>query len=194
MTPPKRLIIGISGASGAIYGIRLLELLRDLRIERHLIISQAATLTITQETSYSLENVKQLADINYSPKDFAAAVSSGSFPTMGMIIAPCSVRSLAEIASGVTTSLLGRAADVTLKERRKLVLMVRETPLTSIHLENMLRVTQAGGIIAPPVPAFYHQPTTLDNMINYTLGRVLDLYDLSLPEMKRWKGLHCKKD
>lgn len=189
MKPSNRLILGISGASGAIYGIRLLECLRELGIERHLIISQAAALTLAQETAFSIEEVKALADYAYSPKDFAAAISSGSFPTDGMIVAPCSMRSLAEIASGVTTSLLGRAADVTLKERRRLVLMVRETPLTSIHLENMLRVTQAGGIIAPPVPAFYQCPETLDDLINHTVGRVLDLYGLPMPGLKRWQGM-----
>lgn len=193
MKEKQRIIVGISGASGAIYGIQLLKFLKNLDVETHLVISQAARLTITQETAYSVEEVNALADFSHSPRDISAAIASGSFATKGMIIAPCSMRSLAEIASGVTTSLLGRAADVTLKERRRLVLMVRETPLTSIHLENMLRVTQAGGIIAPPVPAFYHNPSTLDDVIDYTLGRVLDLFELHLPELKRWQGLTTPK-
>jgi 4-hydroxy-3-polyprenylbenzoate decarboxylase len=185
----QRMIVGISGASGAIYGIRLLGLLRQLGVESHLVISQAGGLTITEETPYSLAEVREMADFYYSPKDMAAAISSGSFRTLGMVAAPCSMRSLAEIASGVTTSLLGRAADVVLKERRRLVLMVRETPFTTIHLENMQKVTAAGGIIAPPVPAFYTRPKSLEAMVDYSLGRVLDLFGLEVPQMPRWEGL-----
>jgi 4-hydroxy-3-polyprenylbenzoate decarboxylase len=187
-SPRKRIIIGISGASGAIYGIRLLTALRQLEIESHLIITAAAALTIRAETPYSLSEVQAMADCYYNPKDIAACISSGSYRTLGMIVAPCSMRSLAEIATGMTTSLLGRAADVVLKERRRLVLMARETPLTAIHLENMQRVTAAGGIIAPPVPAFYQQPTSIDDIVHHSIGRVLDLFDLSLPDMQRWKG------
>lgn len=189
MQNTQKLVVGISGASGAIYGIRLLQALRILGVESHLVISQAGCLTIAEETPYRLQEVKALADYCYAPKDIAAPISSGSFRTLGMVVAPCSMRSLAEIASGVTTSLLGRAADVTLKERRRLVLMVRETPFTHIHLENMQRVTLAGGIIAPPVPAFYTHPQSLDEMVNYSVGRVLDLFGLDLPDIKRWEGL-----
>lgn len=184
-----RIIVGISGASGAIYGIRLLKMLRSLSIESHLVISQAGGLTIAEETPYSLAQVREMADYCYSSKDMAAKISSGSFKTLGMVVAPCSVRSLAEIASGVTTSLLGRASDVVLKERRRLVLMVRETPFTSIHLENMQKITVAGGIIAPPVPAFYTKPQSLDEMVDYSLARVLDLFGLEVPNMPRWEGL-----
>jgi 4-hydroxy-3-polyprenylbenzoate decarboxylase len=189
MKKTQKLVVGISGASGAIYGIRLLQALKVLNVESHLVISQAGNITITEETNYTLQQVKELADYAYAPKDIAAAISSGSFRTLGMVVAPCSMRSLAEIASGVTTSLLGRAADVTLKERRRLVLMVRETPFTHIHLENMQRITLAGGIIAPPVPAFYTRPTSIDEMVNYSVGRVLDLFGIDLPDMKRWEGL-----
>lgn len=189
MSLQKRIIIGISGASGAIYGIRTLELLQSLEIETHLIISPAAGITITEETDYSVEEVKKLADVVHPAKDIAACISSGSYQTIGMLITPCSMRSLAEIASGVTTSLMSRAADVVLKERRRLVLMARETPLTSIHLENMLRVTQAGGIIYPPVPAYYHQPESLDDIINQTVSRALELFDIDTGKVSRWKNV-----
>lgn len=189
-----RIVVGISGASGAIYGVRLLAMLRQLSVESHLVISQAGSITITEETPYSVADVRDMADYSYAPRDMAAKISSGSFRTLGMIVAPCSVRSLAEIASGVTTSLLGRAADVVLKERRRLVLMVRETPFTSIHLENMQRVTAAGGIIAPPVPAFYTKPQTLEAMVDYSLGRALDLFGLDVPQLPRWEGLREKHD
>lgn len=185
----QKLVVGISGASGAIYGITLLKALKTLGVESHLVISAAGGLTIAEETDYTLQQVKDLADFCYAPKDIAAPISSGSFRTLGMVVAPCSMRSLAEIASGVTTSLLGRAADVALKERRKLVLMVRETPLTHIHLENMQRITLAGGIIAPPVPAFYTRPQSLEEMVEYSVGRVLDLFGLEMPNLRRWEGL-----
>lgn len=186
MKLPKRIIVGISGASGAIYGIRTLELLQSLDIETHLIISQAATLTINYETDYSLDTIKKLADVTYNAKDIAACISSGSYQTVGMLIVPCSVRTLAEIASGVTSGLMSRAADVVLKERRRLVLMARETPLTSIHIDNMQRVTQAGGIIYPPVPAFYHKPGTIDEIINQTVSRALELFDIDTGHVSRW--------
>jgi len=191
MTPDApHLVIGITGASGAIYGIRLLEVLRDLGIHTHLVMSKSAHLTIAYETSYSLEDVRNLAGTCHSPQDMAASISSGSFKTLGMIISPCSMRSMGEIASCVTTSLLTRAADVTLKERRRLVLMVRETPLHAGHLEQMHKLALMGAIIAPPVPAFYSNPDTLMDMVNHTVGRVLDLYDISHPLVKRWDGKH----
>lgn len=189
MQLPKRFIIGISGASGAIYGIRALELLKDTDIETHLVISPAANITITEETDYSLDDIRALADVVHSHKNIAASISSGSFRTMGMMIVPCSMRTLGELASGVTGGLISRAADVTLKERRRLVLMVRETPLSAIHLNNMQLVTQAGGIIYPPVPAFYHHPENIDDIINQTVSRALDLFDIEGEHVKRWKGL-----
>jgi flavin prenyltransferase len=183
---PARLVIGISGASGVIFGVRLLETLRETVIETHLVMSRSAEVTLAYETSYKVKDVKALADRCYDIDDMAAPVSSGSFLTMGMIVAPCSVKSLAEVASGVTTTLLARAADVTLKERRRLVLMVRETPLHAGHLKNMLAVTEMGGVIAPPVPAMYAGPKTLDDVIDQNLARVLDLYGIHLDGAKRW--------
>ncbi len=182
----KRLVLGISGASGAIYGIRLLETLKRLGIETHLVVSKAAEMTIGYETDKTPAAVKALADVVYPVGDLGAAIASGSFPTLGMIIAPCSVRSLAEIATGVTSSLLTRAADVTLKERRRLVLMLRETPLHSGHLRNMLALSDMGAIIAPPVPAFYARPASLDDMIDHSIGRVLDLFGLDSGRVGRW--------
>jgi 4-hydroxy-3-polyprenylbenzoate decarboxylase len=179
-------VIGISGASGVIFGVRLLEMLRDTVIETHLVMSRSAEVTLAYETSCKVKDVKALADRCYEIDDMAAPISSGSFLTMGMIVAPCSVKSLAEIASGVTTTLLSRAADVTLKERRRLVLMVRETPLHAGHLKNMLAVTGMGGVIAPPVPAMYAAPKTLDDVIDQNLARVLDLYGIHLDGAKRW--------
>jgi len=180
------LIVGISGASGAIYGVRLLETLRRLGIESHLVMSKAAEMTITYEIDMAPSDVKGLADVVYSIGDLGAPISSGSFPTLGMIVAPCSVRSLAEIATGVTSSLLTRAADVTLKERRRLVLMLRETPLHSGHLRNMLALSDMGAIIAPPVPAFYTRPRNLDDMVDHSIGRVLDLFGIDSGRVKRW--------
>ena len=170
--PPSRLVIGISGASGVIYGIRLLELLRDSMIETHLVMSRAAELTLTYETDRKVAAVKALADYCHNNDDLAAPISSGSFLTMGMIVAPCSAKSMAEIASGVTPTLIARAADVVLKERRRLVLMLRETPLHLGHIRNMAAVTEMGGIIAPPVPAMYAQPATIADMVDQSLGRV----------------------
>lgn len=186
MAGADRLIVGLSGASGAVYGIRLLETLRPLPVETHLVISQAAEVTLAHESRLKLADVRALADVWYPPADMAAAISSGSFRTLGMVVAPCSVRSLAEIAAGVTTTLLTRAADVVLKERRRLVLMVRETPLHAVHLANMLRVSEMGGIIAPPVPAFYARPESLEAMIDQTVGRVLDLFDIDSGRVRRW--------
>ena len=184
--PKPRLIVGISGASGIIYGVRLLEMLRGTEVETHLVVSRAGELTRSHELDLSAEQLHALADVHYADTDLAAAISSGSFRTLGMVIIPCSMRSLAEVASGVTTSLLTRAADVVLKERRRLVLVTRETPLNAIHLRNMLTVTEAGGIIAPPMPAFYTAPKTLDDLVTQTVGRVLDLFDVDAAGLKRW--------
>ncbi len=186
MTQPERLIVGLSGASGIVYGVRLLESLRNLPVEAHLVMSKSAEVTIAYETDLKVSDVQALADVWYPAGDMGAALSSGSFRTLGMVVAPCSMRSLAEIAGGVTTSLLTRAADVVLKERRRLVLMVRETPLHSGHLRNMLSVSEMGAIIAPPVPAFYARPANLDEMIDQTVGRVLDLFDLESDGLRRW--------
>lgn len=189
---PDRLIVGISGASGAIYGIRLLQRLRDLPVETHLIVSQAAALTIREETDLTVAEVEALADVVHRNANIGASVASGSFRTLGMVVAPCSMRTLAEIAGGVTQSLISRAADVVLKERRRLVLMARETPLHAGHLENMLKVTRMGAIVYPPVPAFYARPGSLDEMVDQTVGRVLDLFDLDVAGVSRWGGLNRK--
>ena len=181
-----RLVVGISGASGVIYGVRLLELLRPTVIETHLIMSRTAEQTLAFETSRKLKEVKALADHVYGSDDLAASISSGSFQTMGMVVAPCSVKTLAEIATGVTTTLISRAADVTLKERRRLVLMVRETPLHLGHLKNMQAATEIGAIIAPPVPAMYARPQSLEEMVDHSLGRVLDLFGIDTGRILRW--------
>lgn len=184
----RRLIVGISGASGVIYGVRLLEFLRDTGIETHLVMSKSAELTLAYETDYKPKDVKALASVNHPPSDIGAAISSGSFPTMGMVIVPCSVRSMSEIATGTTGTLLSRAADVVLKERRRLVLAFRETPIHAGHLRTMSQLTEMGAIIAPIVPAFYNRPKTLDDVINHTVGRLLDLFGVETKLVKRWKG------
>ena len=184
--PDNRIILGITGASGAIYGIRALELCRQLSVETHLVMSQAAEVTLAHETSLKVAEVRRLADHSYAATDIGAAIASGSFPTMGMLIAPCSVRTMAEVASGATASLLTRAADVTLKERRRLVLMLRETPLHSGHLRNMLALSEMGAILAPPVPAFYTKPESLDEVVNQSVGRALDLFGFDVGQIKRW--------
>src|ERR1700756_2708079 len=181
-----RLIVGISGASGAIYGARLLELLRMLPVETHLVISRSAEVTLALETGLKPAIVPRRAHVVHAIGDLAAPISSGSFKTMGMVVAPCSIRSMAEIASGVTTTLLTRAADVVLKERRRLVLMVREPPLHTGHLRSMTALSEMGAVIAPPVPAFYAKPQSLSEMIDQTLGRVLDLFDLETGGVRRW--------
>jgi 4-hydroxy-3-polyprenylbenzoate decarboxylase len=186
MTKPDRLIVGMSGASGVVYGVRLLEALRESPIETHLVMSKSAEVTLAHETDLKVADVQALADVWYPPSDLGAALSSGSFRTLGMVVAPCSMRSLAEIAGGVTTSLLTRAADVVLKERRRLVLMVRETPMHSGHLRNMLAVSELGAIIAPPVPAFYARPASLAELVDQSVGRVLDLFDLESGGVRRW--------
>jgi flavin prenyltransferase len=181
-----RLIIGISGASGIIYGARLLELLHPLPVETHLVMSRAAELTLALETGSKPAVLRACADVVHAIGDMAAPISSGSFKTIGMVVAPCSIRSMSEIASGVTTTLLTRAADVVLKERRRLVLLVRETPLHLGHLRTMTALSEMGAVIAPPVPAFYFKPTTIAEMIDQTLGRVLDLFGLETGTVKRW--------
>ena len=183
----KRIIVGISGASGAVYGIKLLESLRDLDVESHLILSKAAEMTLAYETEFTAKDLRAMADKSYPIGDVGAACSSGSFKTDGMIVAPCSMKSLAEIATGVTSTLLTRAADVVLKERRRLVLMVRETPLTNVHLRNMLTVSEMGGIIAPPVPGFYTKPDSIDDLVEHSVGRVLDLFGLETGRVTRWR-------
>lgn len=186
--PPPRLIVGITGASGVIYGVRLLQALHELPVETHLVLTKTAEITLAHETDFKVKDVKALADVVHSPTDLAAPVSSGSFRTMGMVIAPCSMRSLGEIATGISTSLLSRAADVVLKERRKLVLMVRETPLHAVHLRNMVTVAELGAVVAPAMPAFYSRPTTVDDIVNHSVGRLLDLFDLDAGIVKRWGG------
>jgi 4-hydroxy-3-polyprenylbenzoate decarboxylase len=182
----QRLIVGISGASGVIYGVRLLALLKRLPIETHLVVSRSAELTLALETDLKPADLRGRADIIHAIGDMAAPISSGSFPTLGMVIAPCSIRSMSEIASGVTTTLLTRAADVVLKERRRLVLAVRETPLHTGHLRTMTALSEMGAVIAPPVPAFYAKPQSLDEMIDHTLGRLLDLFGLDSGTVRRW--------
>ena len=180
-----RLVVGISGASGAIYGIRALQRLRALDIETHLVISRSGRITITHETDLRIGDVEELADQVYRPDDIGAAISSGSYHTLGMLVAPCSIRSLSEIATGVTATLLPRAADVALKERRRVVLLVRESPLHAGHLRSMLAVTEMGAVVAPPVPAFYAKPASLDEMVDHTVGRALDLFGIETG-IKRW--------
>ena len=181
-----RLVVGISGASGVLYGLRALDACRDLGVESHLIMSRAAALTLAQETELSVADVHARADVSHKVADVGAAVASGSFPTLGMIVAPCSVRTMSEIATGVTSSLLTRAADVTLKERRPLVLMVRETPLHLGHLRTLVKLAEMGAVIAPPLPAFYAQPASLEAMVDQSVGRALDLFGLSWTPVKRW--------
>ncbi len=182
------LIVGITGASGVIYGLRLLEILRDLRIDAHLVMSKAAERTFTEELDMPIKEIRNLAKKFHPVTDIGASISSGSFRTQGMVILPCSVRTMSEISTGVTSSLMSRAADVVLKERRKLVLAVRETPLHLGHLCTMQQLARMGAIIAPPVPAFYHKPQTLDDIIDQTVGRLLDLFDINNTTVKRWKS------
>ena len=191
MSTPARLVVGVSGASGVVDGLRALDACRDLGVQSHLIFSKAAALTLAQETGLSVADVNARADVPHKVGDVGAAISSGSFPTLGMIIAPCSVRTMSEIATGLTSSLLTRAADVTLKERRPLVLMVRETPLHLGHLRTMVRLAEMGAVIAPPLPAFYAKPTSLEEMVDQSVGRALDLFGLSWTPVKRW-GLDLK--
>ena len=185
-TRSNRIIVAITGASGVCYGVRALELLREAKIDTHLVISKAAERTLHEETDIAGKDVRELATVVYPVQDIGAAIASGSFLTMGMIIAPCSVKTMGEIATGITSSLISRAADVVLKERRRLVLMVRETPLHTGHLRTLTKLSEMGAVIAPPVPAFYAKPKSLDDMVNYTVGRALDLFDVHLSGLPRW--------
>ncbi len=189
---PARLIVGISGASGAILGVRLLQVLGDLGVETHLVMSKAAERTLAFETDWTGKMVRKLATRSYHIHDIAAPVSSGSFRTLGMIVMPCSVKTMSEIATGVTGNLLSRAADVILKERRRLVLAVRETPLHAIHLRNMATLAEMGAIVAPPVPGFYGRPKTVADLVDHTVGRVLDLFGLEAGLVKRWRESEAK--
>jgi len=184
--PVRRLVVGISGASGIVYGIRVLELLRKAKIESHLVMTNSAALTLGYESSLKLGDVERLADVVHSNTDMDANIASGSFKTLGMIIAPCSVKTMAAIATGYTDSLIARAADVALKQRRRLVLMVREAPLHLGHLRSMVAVTEAGAIVFPPVPAFYAKPKTLAEMVDHTVGRALDLFDIDTGTVFQW--------
>lgn len=188
-TAPRRLVVGITGASGAIYGLSALELARLARVETHLVVSRAALLTLNQELGLQKADLEGRADVIHAASDIGATIASGSFRTMGMLIAPCSVKTMSEIATGVTSTLLSRAADVVLKERRRLVLMFRETPLHLGHLQTMVTLTQMGAIIMPPVPAFYAKPQSLEEMVAHSVGRALDLFDVDTGMVKRWGGL-----
>jgi 4-hydroxy-3-polyprenylbenzoate decarboxylase len=190
----RRLIIGMSGASGVVYGVRLLEVLKNSDVEPHLIMSKNAVNTLKQETEFTEDYVKNLATAVYDNNDLSAPPSSGSFRTIGMVVIPCSMKTLAAIATGLSDNLITRAASVTLKERRKLVLVVRETPLSTIHIENMLKASIAGGIILPAMPGFYNRPETIDDLINHIVGRVLDMFEIEHKLFKRWgeDGLNSK--
>jgi 4-hydroxy-3-polyprenylbenzoate decarboxylase len=185
---PRRLIVGVTGATGSIYAIRLLEALRKTEVESHLVLSRWGARTLIHETDYTLDQVKALATHWYKDNDQGARVSSGSFVTLGMIIIPCSVKTLADIAHGHSGELVHRAADVVLKERRRLVLAVREAPFTDIHLENMLKLSRMGVVISPPVPAFYHRPQSIEDIVDHTVARLLDLFGIELETAKRWTG------
>lgn len=184
----KRLIVGITGATGAIYGVRLLERLHEAGVDTHLVISRWGARTLLHETAWTREQVVRLADVSYSAADMGAAISSGSFRTDGMIVAPCSAKTLAAIAHGYGDNLIHRAADVTLKERRRLVLVVREAPLSEIHLENMLKLSRMGAVILPPMPAFYHNPQSVDDIVDHTVARVLDQFGIEMAGAPRWSG------
>jgi len=186
---PTRLIVGITGATGTIFGVRLLQMLHGSGVETHLVMSKWAARTLAHETPHTVKEVQSLATHNYGPGDQGAAISSGSFITLGMVIAPCSMRTLAAIAHGLGDNLIHRAADVILKERRKLVLVVRESPFNEIHLENMLKLSRMGVVILPPLPAFYNHPQNLDDMVNHITMRIIDQFDIHLDVMNRWDGV-----
>jgi 4-hydroxy-3-polyprenylbenzoate decarboxylase len=185
---PRRLVIGISGASGTVYGIRMLELLQKTDIETHLVMSKSAEMTMVYETDYKPKDVRAMASVSHPAADIGASISSGSFLTMGMIVVPCSIRTMSEIATGVTSTLVTRAADVVLKEKRRLVLAVRETPLHVGHLRTLTTLAEIGAVIAPIVPAFYNKPKSVDDIINHTVGRLLDLFGIETKLVKRWEG------
>ena len=187
--PPTRLVVGVSGASGVIYGIRVLDALKDLGVESHLVVTRAALLTLSQETDFSADDLTRRASVVHKLTDVGASIASGSFKSLGMIVAPCSVRTMSEIATGVTSTLLTRAADVVLKERRPLVLMVRETPFHLGHLRTMTALAEMGATIAPPLPAFYTKPASIEEMVDQSVGRALDLFGLDWAPVKRWDGL-----
>jgi 4-hydroxy-3-polyprenylbenzoate decarboxylase len=186
---PRRLIVGITGATGVVYGVRVLQALRTTDVESHLVVSRWGARTLLHETTHTLAEVRALATRAYSENDQGAAISSGSFLTMGMVIAPCSMKTLSAIAQGQSDDLIHRAADVVLKEKRRLVLVVREAPLSEIHLENMLKLARMGAVIAPPVPAFYNHPESIDDLVNHTASRILDLFDVHLDDAARWTGV-----
>ncbi|MCO5995511.1 UbiX family flavin prenyltransferase [Actinoallomurus rhizosphaericola] len=184
-----RLVVAMTGATGAIIGVRLLEALRELEVETHLVVSRWARATIAEETPYTVREVTDLASVVHSPDDQGAAISSGSFRTDGMIVAPCSMKTVAGIRTGYADGLIGRAADVTLKERRRLVLLARELPLSTIHLENLLALSQMGATVLPPAPAFYNHPSSIDDIVEHIVGRTLDQFGLDLPTVRRWGGM-----
>ncbi len=187
---PKRLIVAITGASGAIYGVRLLQLLKDIEsVETHLVVSDAGKLTLQHETEWSLSELKLLASRFYDVNDMGATIASGSFKNAGMIVAPCSMKTLSAVAHGYCDNLITRAADVVLKERRRLVLMARETPLNLAHIRNMEAVTEMGGIIYPPLPAFYCRPLSIEEMVDQTVRRVLELFDITDEQLIQWSGM-----
>ena len=186
---PKRLVVAITGATGSIFGVRLLQVLKDTDVEAHLVVSRWGARTLIHETPFTLAEVRRMAARSYAENDQGAALSSGSFVTLGMVVIPCSMKTLSGIAQGRSQDLVERAADVVMKERRRLVLCVRESPLTEIHLENMLKLSRMGVVIAPPLPAFYNRPRTLDDLVNHTVSRVLDLFDIHLDVAGRWDGL-----
>ncbi|TJZ94354.1 UbiX family flavin prenyltransferase [Actinacidiphila oryziradicis] len=183
-----RLVVAMTGATGAILGVRLLEALRELDVETHLVVSRWARATIAEETPYGVRDVVRLAGVSYAPEDQGAAISSGSFPTDGMVVVPCSMKTVAGIRAGYAEGLIGRAADVTLKERRRLVLVARETPLSTIHLENLLALSRMGVTVLPPTPAFYNHPSGIDDVVEHIVGRTLDQFGLALPTVRRWSG------
>jgi flavin prenyltransferase len=184
----KRLIVAITGATGAIYGVRVLQRLREADVETHLVVSRWGARTLLHETSWSREQVEALASVTYAPADMGAAISSGSFRTDGMVVVPCSAKTLAAIAHGYSDNLVHRAADVILKERRRLVLAIREAPLSEIHLENMLKLARMGTVILPPLPAFYNHPQSIDDLVEHTVARVLDQFGIEVPSAMRWAG------
>ncbi|MFE2374646.1 non-oxidative hydroxyarylic acid decarboxylases subunit B [Streptomyces sp. NPDC059398] len=184
-----KLVVAMTGATGAPLGVRLLEALRELEVETHLVVSRWARATLAQETAYTLREVQSLASVCHSPDDQGASISSGSFRVDGMVVVPCSMKTLASIRTGYGEGLIGRAADVTLKERRKLVLVARETPLSAVHLENMLELTRMGAVVMPPAPAFYHRPATVADVVEHIVTRVLDQFGLDMPQARRWQGM-----